>query len=100
MTPEDLTMTFEVGKESSMKRTALPNGWHVVDDRDVIEADDMETSEGPAPIRFPGIDTPASSSAAENALRAADEVCRRMEVLARELHCLGDFDHDDGPRAA
>ena len=82
-----------------MKRTALPNGWHVVDDRDVIDAQ-MDAFEAPAPIRFPGIDTPDSSSAAEEALRAADEVCRRMEVLARELHCLGDFDHDDGPRAA
>ncbi|MBQ73020.1 MAG: hypothetical protein CMJ67_08975 [Planctomycetaceae bacterium] len=82
-----------------MKRTALPNGWHVVDDRDVIDAE-MEAFEGPAPIRFPGLDAPDSPSAAEEALRATDEVCRRMEVLARELHCLGDFDHDDGPRAA
>ena len=82
-----------------MKRTALPNGWHVVDDRDVIDAE-MEAFEGPAPLRFPGIDAPDSPLAAEEALRAADEVCRRMEVLAKELHCLGDFDHDDGPRAA
>jgi hypothetical protein len=34
-------------------------------------------------------------------LRAADEASRRMEVLARELDCLGLFDQgDDGPRAA
>ena len=82
-----------------MKRTALPNGWHVVDDRDVIDAE-PEAFEGPAPLRFPGIDATDSPSSVEEVLRAADEACRRMEVLARELHCLGDFDHDDGPRAA
>lgn len=82
-----------------MKRTELPNGWHVVDDRDLIDAE-MEALEGPAPIRFPGSAASVSTTTAEEALRAADEACRRMEVLARELHCLGDFDHDDGPRAA
>ena len=63
-----------------MKRTSLPNGWHMVDDRDVVEADMTEVHEAPAPLRFPGIDAPDSPSVAEDALRAADEVCRRMEA--------------------
>lgn len=82
-----------------MKRTELPNGWHVVDDRDVIEVE-TESAESLAPLRFPGIDSETPPSSIEDALRAADEACRRMEVLARDLQCLGDFGPDDGPRAA
>lgn len=82
-----------------MKRTELPNGWHVVDDRDVMEVG-TESVERFAPLRFPGIGSADAPSSVEDVLRAADEACRRMEVLARDLHCLGDFGPDDGPRAA
>lgn len=82
-----------------MKRTALPNGWHMVDDRDVVEVE-LEALDGLAPIRFPGMGSEEPPAASEDALKAADDVCRRMEVLARELQCLVSFDRDDGPRAA
>lgn len=83
-----------------MKRTPLPNGWHMVDDSDVLEVEACET-DPPAPLPFPLRAPDGGVADVESVLRAADEACRRMEVLARELECLGDFDgSDDGPRAA
>ncbi|MAD79016.1 MAG: hypothetical protein CMJ51_06555 [Planctomycetaceae bacterium] len=82
-----------------MKRTELPNGWHMVDDRDLLEVEDLQ-HEPPVSLPFPRIDTENGPSDVEDVLRAADEACRRMEVLARELECFGDFGGDDGPRAA
>jgi hypothetical protein len=71
----------------------------VVDDRDVMEVE-TDSVESLAPLRFPGIGSGKAPSSIEDALQAADEACRRMEVLARDLQCLGDFGPDDGPRAA
>lgn len=81
-----------------MKRTELPNGWHMVDDRDSIE--DLE-SEAPVSFLFPGMMSDSQPADVEDVLRVADDVCRRIEVLARELDCLGPHSGDDeGPRAA
>ncbi len=44
-------------------------------------------------------EVPSMDSAAL-ALDALEQVSRRMDVLARELNCLGYFGDDDGPRAA
>lgn len=53
----------------------------------------------PAPARVNNDDRPAD--AVRFALDAMDNVSRRMEDLARQLNCLGHFEHDDdGPRAA
>lgn len=43
-----------------------------------------------------------SAEAGDEAIQAVEEACRRMDVLARELNCLGFFpdECDDGPRAA
>ena len=69
-----------------MSRVKMPAGWRLVDERTTVDSD-----ESPVIAR---IDV-------DQVLRAADETSRMMEDLARELHCLGDFDHgDDGPRAA
>ena len=82
-----------------MKRTELPNGWHMVDDRDLLEVEDLE-KDVPISLPFPRMDAESDQSGVEDVLRAADEACRRMEVLARELECFGNFGGDDGPRAA
>ncbi len=82
-----------------MKRTELPNGWHMVDDRDLLEVEDPQ-KDIPFSLPFPGRDVGSRPTGVEDVLRAADDACRRMEVLARELECLGDFGGDDGPRAA
>ena len=37
---------------------------------------------------------------AERIFQEFDHVSRRMDDLARELHCFGYFDNDDRPRAA
>jgi len=40
-------------------------------------------------------------SSAQNVIHALDAMSRRIDDLARELHCLGYFDDEsDGPRAA
>ena len=85
-----------------MKRTRLSNGWHMVDDRETLEVDVVTSSqgEGPAAFPFPGALGDSAPHSVEDVLRAADEACRRMEFLARELECLGNFDDDEGPRAA
>ena len=85
-----------------MKRTRLSNGWHMVDDRETLEVEVLTPSprSGPASLRFPGVPGESTPSSVEDVLRAADDACRRMEFLARELECLGNFDDDEGPRAA
>ena len=85
-----------------MKRTPLSNGWHMVDDRDTLEVDASASlaTEGPVAFPFPGVLDDSMPQSVEDVLRAADDACRRMEVLARELECLGNFDDDEGPRAA
>lgn len=87
-----------------MKRTPLPNGWHMVDDSDLLEIEAAEAAENdpPAPLPFPFRAPDGGVADVASVLRAADEACRRMEVLAQELQCLGDFEDtdDDGPRAA
>lgn len=85
-----------------MKRTPLSNGWHMVDDRETLEVDVPTPSQGdwPASLRFPGALGESTPHSVEDVLRAADDACRRMEFLARELECLGNFDDDEGPRAA
>ena len=98
MTPTDPDVVTRSGKDSGMKRTALPNGWHMVDDREVVEVDYDET---PVSLPFPARSDEADPSTVEAALRAADDACRRIEVLARELVDLASMDFDDdGPRAA
>lgn len=60
------------------------------------------------PLRFPvelaREKSPRSGQqlTAEDALKAIDNVSRRIDDLARELNCLGWFDDDDDdrPRAA
>lgn len=81
-----------------MKRTALPNGWHVVDDRDSFE---HRSAEPPVSFPFPGAMSNDVPGDVDDVLKVADDVCRRMEFLARELDCLGPSSGDDeGPRAA
>lgn len=44
---------------------------------------------------------PRLATTSEQVLAALDDVSRRMEVLARQLNCLGYFDdEDDRPKAA
>ncbi len=60
----------------------------------------------PAESRAERDHRPPDNDPGSDALDALDIVSRRMEVLARELNCLGYFDDDDGgddgdrPRAA
>ncbi len=84
-----------------MRRTQLPNGWHMVDDSDVLEIE-AGSDDAPAPIPFPLRAPDGGPADVESVLRAADDACRLMNVLARELECLVDGDDagDDGPRAA
>jgi hypothetical protein len=82
-----------------MRRTQLPNGWHMVDDTDLLEIEAV-IDDPPAPIPFP-ISAPGGATAdVASVLRVAEDACRLMDVLARELDCLGDEDGGDGPRAA
>lgn len=87
-----------------MKRTPLPNGWHMVDDSDLLEVEAIDSVEAdpPAPLPFPLRAPDGGIADVASVLRAADEACRRIEVLARDLECLGEFedDGDGGPRAA
>ncbi len=81
-----------------MKRTPLPNGWHMIDDRELL---DETVEDAPASFPFPGAGASEMPTDVEDVLKAADDVCRRMEVLARELDCFGPGTGDDeGPRAA
>ena len=83
-----------------MHRIDIPKGWRLVDERDSDELPVLK-SESVDSIPFPPLDIDSSGIDVEEVLRAADEASRRMEVLARELDCLGLFDQgDDGPRAA
>ena len=81
-----------------MAQVQLPNGWRFVDSKE----DSARCELDPTPSRLSG-ETGYSGSlgSVEDVLQAAEEASRRMEVLARELHCLGIYpDGDDGPRAA
>ena len=81
-----------------MKRTELPNGWHMVDDREVANE---RVEEIPASFPFPRSPRMDEGTDVEDVLNAAEDVCRRMEVLARELDCFThDSGDDEGPRAA
>jgi hypothetical protein len=83
-----------------MHRIEIPKGWRLVDDRDSEELQVLDTDSA-ASLPFPPLEINSSRIDVESVLRAADEASRRMEVLARELDCLGLFDKDDdGPRAA
>jgi hypothetical protein len=82
-----------------MRRTPLPNGWHVVDDTDLLEIE-ATVDDPPAPIPFPITAPDGGSADVASVIRAAEDASRLMEVLARELDCLVDEDGDDGPRAA
>jgi hypothetical protein len=83
-----------------MHRIEIPKGWRLVDDRDSEELQVLDTDSA-ASLPFPPLEINSSRIDVESVLRAADEASRRMEVLARELDCLGLFDQgDDGPRAA
>lgn len=84
-----------------MSRVNMPVGWRLVNER--LSVDSEASHRGPeAEDRFDDPSPVIARIDVEQVLRAADEASRRMEDLARELHCLGDFDHgnDDGPRAA
>ncbi|MAD20629.1 MAG: hypothetical protein CMJ52_10870 [Planctomycetaceae bacterium] len=87
-----------------MSRVDMPAGWRLVNER--IPSEATETTENHFDAGNAGHAATVSPVIAridvEQVLRAADQASRRMEDLARELHCLGDFDHgnDDGPRAA
>ena len=78
----------------------MPNGWFMVDDSDVIEVE-VPMDDEPASLPFQGREATPSHVDVSSVLQAADDACRRMEVLARELECLIDPEGDDsGPRAA
>ena len=84
-----------------MSRIEMPAGWRLVNEETAIEVEDArlgrKSGDG-----FVGSSPVIARIDVDQVLRAADEASRLMEDLARELHCLGDFDHgnDDGPRAA
>ncbi len=68
-----------------MKQVELPNGWKLIDERAECASVDRE-----------------GFGSADDTLKALDDACRKMDVLARELDCLGFFSDtaDEGPRAA
>ena len=68
-----------------MKQVELPKGWKFIDER----------AERTSAQREEFLST-------DNTLQALDDACRKMDVLARELDCLGFFSDttDEGPRAA
>jgi len=83
-----------------MYQVEIPKGWRLVDDRNSEELR-LVDSEVAETLPFRSLESGHSKVDVERVLRAADEASRRMEVLARELDCLGTFDQgDDGPRAA
>lgn len=79
-----------------MKRLDLPNGWRFLD----VDLQDDREVEFPGPIARIGhgriLDWP------NDPIEMAEEACRRIDVLAGELGCLGFFSDggDDGPKAA
>ena len=83
-----------------MHQIEIPKGWRLVDDRKSEELRLLDSKVAET-LPFRSRQGDHSKVDVENVLRAADEASRRMEVLARELDCLGLFDQgDDGPRAA
>ena len=68
-----------------MKQVELPKGWKFINE--CAESTPVENEE---------------FLSTENTLQALDDACRKMDVLARELDCLGFFSDttDEGPRAA
>ena len=87
-------------KEARMSRVNMPVGWRLVNERTSADSEESQPIGGDGD-RFGDASPVIARIDVEQVLRAADEASRRMEDLARELHCLGDFDHgDDGPRAA
>ena len=83
-----------------MSRVNMPVGWRLVNERTSADSEESQPIGGDGD-RFGGASPVIARIDVEQVLRAADEASRLMEDLARELHCLGDFDHgDDGPRAA
>ncbi|NCF38800.1 MAG: hypothetical protein GWP75_01630 [Planctomycetia bacterium] len=83
-----------------MSRVNMPAGWRLVNERTSVDSEESSVNIGEND-RFTDSSPVTARIDVEQVLRAADEASRRMEDLARELHCLGDFDHgDDGPRAA
>lgn len=69
-----------------MSHVYMPEGWKF------IEADRYPQD--------PSLDESVDSTT--DTLEAMEEVCRRMDVLAKELGCLGFFSDDspEGPKAA
>lgn len=85
-----------------MSRVNMPVGWRLVNNEETrFDSEESHRGAGEG-NRFDDSSPVIARIDVEQVLRAADEASRRMEDLARELHCLGDFDHgnDDGPRAA
>ncbi|MHC4245605.1 MAG: hypothetical protein ACYSUU_02270 [Planctomycetota bacterium] len=83
-----------------MSRVNMPAGWRLVNERTSVDSEESSVNIGEND-RFTDSSPVTARIDVEQVLRVADEASRRMEDLARELHCLGDFDHgDDGPRAA
>lgn len=78
-------MIFDGEGSIFMKQVELPKGWKFINER--AESTPVEHEE-------------CLSTA--NTLEALDDACRKMDVLARELDCLGFFGDttDEGPRAA
>jgi len=57
------------------------------------ESEGTDEQDGALPVRF--------ARTADDLLRSLNSMSRKIQDLARELHCLGHFDDgDDGPRAA
>ena len=83
-----------------MSRVNMPAGWRLVNERTSVDSEESSVNISDND-RFTDSSPVTARIDVEQVLRVADEASRRMEDLARELHCLGDFDHgDDGPRAA
>jgi hypothetical protein len=81
-----------------MSQLQLPNGWHFVGTTD--DNRPTETDMGDTPIARIGFGQILEMPG--DVITVAEDACRRIDVLARELDCLGFFsdDGDDGPRAA
>ena len=78
-------MIFDGEGSIFMKQVELPKGWKFINECE--ESTPREHEE---------------FLSADNALHALDDACRKMDVLARELDCLGFFSDttDEGPKAA
>ncbi len=84
-----------------MSRINMPVGWRLVNEETPMDTEETRLEVENAD-RFGDSSPVIARIDVYQVLRAADEASRLMGDLARELHCLGDFDHgnDDGPRAA